>query len=195
MALNNFSSWTVSVLRLGRGLGVRQVTTQPEKRLVLYEFEACPYCRKVREVLSELDLDYHCIPCARGSKHRAEVAARGGAAMFPYLVDPNTEVAMYQSEDIITYLCETYGKGRSVLGKLSAPLNISTAALSSMVRPKGRVVSDFAAQRPDPEQPLLLWGFEASPYCRKARERLNELDLPYVCHNVAKRGSRRQALV
>ena len=35
---------------------------------------------------------------------------RGGKAQFPYLVDPNTGVEMYESLDIIDYLFETYGQ-------------------------------------------------------------------------------------
>ena len=30
---------------------------RPQVRLKLYEFEACPFCRKVREALCALDLD------------------------------------------------------------------------------------------------------------------------------------------
>jgi glutathione S-transferase len=44
-------------------------------------------------------------------------------------------------------------------------------------------------------QPLELWSFEASPYCRLVRETLCELEIPYVLHNVAKRSPRRAAFV
>ena len=44
------------------------------------------------------------------------------------------------------------------------------------------------AARPNkhPAKPLELWSFEASPYCRIARETLCELEIPYILHNVAK---------
>ena len=35
-------------------------------------------------------------------------------------------------------------------------------------------------------QPLHLWSFESSPYSRLVRERLCELELPYVLHNLGK---------
>ena len=46
-----------------------------------------------------------------------------------------------------------------------------------------------------PEQPLELWSFEASPYCRIAREALCDLELPYLLHNVAKGSPSRPAFV
>lgn len=36
------------------------------KPLLLYEFEACPFCRKVREAITILDLDVIFYPCPRG---------------------------------------------------------------------------------------------------------------------------------
>ncbi len=46
-----------------------------------------------------------------------------------------------------------------------------------------------------PERPLELWSFEASPYCRIAREALSELEIPYLLHNVAKKSPSRKAFV
>jgi len=46
-----------------------------------------------------------------------------------------------------------------------------------------------------PAQPLELWSYESSPYCRLVREVLCELELPYVLHNVAKGSPRRDAFV
>ena len=46
-----------------------------------------------------------------------------------------------------------------------------------------------------PAQPLELWSFEASPYCRLVRECLCTLELPYLLHNVAKGSAGRDAFV
>lgn len=35
----------------------------------------------------------------------------GGQSQFPYMVDPNTKTSMYESDDIISYLFESYGEG------------------------------------------------------------------------------------
>jgi len=44
-----------------------------------------------------------------------------------------------------------------------------------------------------PKEPLELWSFEASPFCRIAREALCTLELPYRLHNVAKGSPGREA--
>jgi glutathione S-transferase len=46
-----------------------------------------------------------------------------------------------------------------------------------------------------PEQPLELYSFEGSPYCRIVRETLSSLEIPYVLHNVAKDSPSRAAFV
>ena len=101
------------VLRFGLGVftGDGREGKRPEKLLELYEFEACPFCRKVREGLTAYDLDALVYPCPRGSRYRDVVVARGGKAMFPFLVDPNTGKEMYESSEILRYLADTYGKG------------------------------------------------------------------------------------
>jgi glutathione S-transferase len=185
-----------------RGLHVRVPdSTDPEKTLELYEFESCPYCRKVRDTLSEMDLNYLCHPCARGSRNRLVVMELGGKQQFPFLVDPNTGRQMYESEDIITYLAETYGSGRSAMSQALSPLNTASSMLASAVRPRGGRVTEgvsgaSAGSGPArPEKVLELYSFEGSPYCRKVREALNMLDLTFLVHNVAKGSRRRPELV
>jgi len=193
-SLNNLHSLASSVLRGTRGLfATDEVATMPGLRLELYEYEACPFCRKVREVLSELDLEYVSRPAARGSFRRAAVMERGGRMMVPYLVDPNTGTELYESEDIIDYLHRTYGRGRSSLSGALSPLNTVTAAAASMIRPYGRRVTQ--ARSAELPELIELYNFEASPYCRKVREALSELDIAYVVHNVAKRSRRRPELI
>ena len=168
---------------------------QPDRPLELYEFESCPYCKKVREVFSELDLEYVSRPCGRGSNNRDDVVRRGGQAMFPYMVDPNTGSELYESEDIITYLRDTYGDVRSGLSKVLAPLNTATAVVASATRPIGGRARAEAGGRAQPAAMLELYSFEASPYCRKVREKLTELNLDCLVHNVAKHSARRPDLV
>ena len=105
------TSFAVTVARLGAGMGVESVGPRPEKPLELYEFEGCPFCRKVREALSALDLDAVVYPCPKnGPRFRPDVERRGGKAQFPYFVDPNAGVAMYESDDIVRYLEDTYAR-------------------------------------------------------------------------------------
>lgn len=191
--LEDAHSTAVSVARYGRGWFAKGGTRQPVEPLVLYEFEACPFCRKVREAFSELDLVYVSHPCARGSASRPELEARGGKQLFPYLIDPNTGTELYESEDIITYLHDTYGNGRGTIDSALSPLNTLTAATAGFLRP-GR--GGRTPGRPEqPAERLVLYNFEASPYCRKVRETLAELDLVHEARNVAKRGVRRPELI
>ena len=46
----------------------------------------------------------------QGSAGRAAFVARSGKMMVPYLVDPNRDVAMFESADIIAYLNRTYAE-------------------------------------------------------------------------------------
>lgn len=193
-------SWAASSFRGLRGLIVvphnRDHPPRPQQPLELYEFEECPFCRKVREVMTELDLSYIDRTCAKGATaNRSTVEQRGGKMQFPYLVDPNTDTELYESEDIITYLAEHYGPGRKWLGRLTAPANTGLAMAASMVRPRGRRVRSGLEQREPPNQLLVLYNMEASPYCRKVRETLNELNLDYRVENVGKASPRRSELV
>ena len=123
---------------------------RPETPLILYEYEASPFCRKVREAALLLDIPLELRPCPgaragfaselkertgrmtvpvstprrqqfRGgpsprSAPRARVRRlrtatsyyRPPTALSQYLVDPNAAVEMFESEDIIEYLLDTY---------------------------------------------------------------------------------------
>lgn len=187
------TSFAASVMFGAAGMRVQVSGPQPEKTLELYEFEGCPFCRKVRVALSEMDLDAMIFPCPKsGPRFREEVRRRGGKAQFPYLVDPNTGDAMYESDDIVRHLADRYREGRIPLSVRLGPLSTTLSSLSSLPR-----VARGSFHRPAraPEKPLELYSFEASPYCRIAREALCELELPYLLHNVAKGSPRRPDFV
>ena len=106
--VNLASSTLATALRSGVGISARPAAVKPAKLLQLYEFEACPYCRIVREALTELDLDAMIYPCPKGgTRFRPRAAVLGGKTQFPLLVDPNSGVTMYESLDIIAYLFDT----------------------------------------------------------------------------------------
>ena len=191
------SSTMASVLRLGAGWKARPVGRQPAKLLELYEFEACPFCRRLREAMSEYDLDAMVYPCPRGgTRFRPKALALGGKEQFPFLVDPNATGGtdgtpwMYESADIVAYLRRTYDGPPAPMWL--GPLGLASGGMASAVRGgRGRV----ARPSRHPARPLELWSFEASPYSRLVREVLCELELPYVLHNVAKGSPRREAFV
>jgi glutathione S-transferase len=198
--LDDFHSLATSVLRYGRGYIVRPIARRspprPAHALELFDQAACPYCRKVREVLSELDLVYIQRSSPRGARTGGRPFVRDkGKQQFPFLVDANAGVEMYESEDIITHLLETYGRGRSWVGRPVSPLNTASSVVASAVRPIGSTVREGSEERAAPTELLELWSFEASPYCRKVREVLCSLNLDCRVHNVAKLSTRRPELV
>jgi glutathione S-transferase len=187
------TSFAASVARGGSGMTVGTLGPRPARRLELYEFESCPFCRKVREALSILDLEAMIYPCPKGGpRFRELVRTRGGKALFPWLVDPNTGREMYESDDIVRYLFTTYGDGQVPFALGFWPVDFTTNAVASAFRLGGGL--RYRAAR-EPKAPLELWSFEASPFCRIAREALCELELPYLLHNVAKDSAKRDAFV
>ena len=88
----------------------RSVQDAPRLPLELYALEGCGHCRRVRETLTELDLDYLHRSCPFGSdRNRAGLRERGGKAQVPYLIDPNTGTELYESRAIVEYLERRYG--------------------------------------------------------------------------------------
>lgn len=173
-----------SGVALMRGIASDPVARVPEKPLELFEMEGCPYCRLVREHLSRLSLDVLIRPCPReGLRFRPLAREIGGREQFPFLVDPNTGVALYESADIVEYLHATYGGGApaSRTKRLLVELPGSFAASALRV---GRGLRRRAARAP--ELPLELWAFEGSPFARPVRERLCEFEIPYLLHSIGR---------
>ena len=112
--------------------------------------------------------------------------------MFPYLVDPNTGREMYESGEIVRYLFDRYGDGRVPTLLALGPVTDLNSVLAGLARPG---LGGFYRDAEQPAEPLELYSFEASPFCRIVRERLCALELPYVLRNVAKGSPRRESFV
>ena len=187
------ASVATSLLRVGSGLQVGRLGRRPERVLELYEFENCPYCRKVREALSVLDLEADVRPCPKnGPRYREEATKRGGKAQFPYLIDPNAGLELYESDQIVRHLFDRYGDGPVPLPLAVPVLRDVSSILSGLAR--AGYGSHYRRAR-QPEQALELYSFEASPFSRLVREALCTLELPYRLHNVARRSPSRPAFV
>jgi glutathione S-transferase len=187
------TSLAATLARGAAGLSVGTLGKRPEKPLEVYEFESCPYCRKVREALTILDLEAWIFPCPKGGpRFREHVKRVGGKAQFPYLNDPNTGKALYESDEIVRYLFAEYGDGQVPTALSAGALTTATSSLASAFR-----LGQGTTYRPSraPEDPLELWSFEASPFCRIAREALCSLEIPYKLHNVGKNSPGRDAFV
>ena len=180
-----------STLGFWRGTHIREDGLSREGKeqlqaLQLYDMEGCPFCRLVREALTELDLDVVIYPCPKGGQRfRSRVLALGGKEQFPFLVDPNTGRSMYESRDIVEYLFRQYGEGKTPGIWRLFTLNKASAIAANIVRMGAGV---FARPSKRPDLMLELYAFESSPYAKPVRERLCELEIPYLLHNMGKSG-------
>ena len=94
---------------------VLNTCNRPEKPVILYEYEASPFCRKVREACSMLDLvvEYRPCPGARFGWSDSMSSVTEGLRTVPFMIDPNAELdseankGMFESDDIISYLFDT----------------------------------------------------------------------------------------
>lgn len=80
---------------------------QPDQMLEVYQFEGCPFCSKVRQKLTDLGIDF--IARQVNSDDRSRVKEVSGQTNVPVLKDPNTDIVMPESDDIVDYLEQHYG--------------------------------------------------------------------------------------
>lgn len=113
--LREGASYVASLIRIGRGMNVSPAAAastgkvpRPEKPLVLYSYEGNQFCRLVREVLTELDIVYELRSAGKGSLRRDELSETSGGTKCPYMLDPNKDMAVAESADIIRYLYRNY---------------------------------------------------------------------------------------
>ena len=79
-----------------------------EAPIEFWAYEGSPFCMIVKETLAELGIPYVQRSCARGSPKRQQLLELRGHFQAPYIEDPNTGVAMFESSAIIEYLKSNY---------------------------------------------------------------------------------------
>jgi glutathione S-transferase len=172
------SSLVATINEQGRGIQASAAGRQPDELLELYDMEGCPFCRIVREALTDLDLDAMIYPCPKnGIRYRPLMERLGGRQQYPFLMDPNTDTALYESADIVEYLYREYGSKPAPRAWLLRSVRTAASFAASALR-AGRGVQALESRAVS--QPLELFSFEASPFARLVRETLTELELPYI---------------
>ena len=68
-----------------------------------YILKTCPYCKKVIEFMDENNIKYSLKDVADSDKYN-ELIKIGGKSQVPFLVDNNSNVKLYESDEIIDYL-------------------------------------------------------------------------------------------
>jgi len=156
---------------------VRPVTN--EAMPVLYEFEACPWCRVAREAISEAGLSLLVRPCPKGGmRFRPKVEEMGGKSQFPYWLQDENAAGMYESGAIAKLMRETYNAPRPLLHWLG-PVNGILSSYAAIVRLGfGRNAKPAKPQAGR----LEFYGSEASPSARLVKEALCSLEREYIWH-------------
>ena len=91
---------------------VRPAATQTRvdqdcKNLMLYQFQTCPFCIKVRQEICRLSLNIERVDAQKEGQHRDDLVRGAGKAKVPCLkiTDPaGNSQWMYESGEIIAYL-------------------------------------------------------------------------------------------
>jgi len=178
---------------------------RPKEPLILYEYDASPYCKRVREFINLLDLTVEYRPCpgARQGKFSDELYEKTGRRTVPYLYDPNKDQGLFESNDQIEYLLANYGPvdtstyDRKALWPITFEgFSIFTNTLCAVLlgMPGGQRQLNA---RPDNEDmlPIELWGYECSPFVRNTREKLGTLCLPHKMISCSRGSANRDKMV
>jgi glutaredoxin len=208
------TAYIASWLRLWTGSEVAggiEKAPRPKQILALFEYEANPQCKKVREVLSVLDLDCLVYPCPRPtiihrdlvpqSRFRDRVVKDIGSYQLPYLYDEGAGKRVIGGDQIVDYLWENYshpGAAKPFLYSPYVPHIVNEILLwtSICLRPALRKTGAMQtpSRFPSDGKPLKFWSFESCPSCRLVRETLSTLELPYILYNSAKGSQKLQDL-
>ncbi|WP_027338828.1 glutathione S-transferase family protein [Halonatronum saccharophilum] len=73
----------------------------------LYQFETCPFCKKVRDKLESMGLDYEKVEVPRDRGKRTDIKELSGQIKVPVIQDSDGTV-VNDSAKIIEYLEENY---------------------------------------------------------------------------------------
>jgi glutathione S-transferase len=171
-------------MRSWRGSTSSKKTKLPNQPLQLFDQEAHPACRLVREAITELNLDTMIYPVPEnGTRHRDRLKELSGDTTIPFLYDPNSGQKLTGIDAIVSYLFGQYRGTDAPAALLGSTRNLASSRLASKVRfGAGRC----ARPSTPPESYLTLYSFESSPYSRLARETLCELEIPYLLVNLGK---------
>ena len=105
------------VLRLGTGVFAIDKKTlagcnRPTKNIIIYEYEASPFCRKVREACAILDLTVEYRPCPGARTGFSDEMAKrtGGRRTVPYLECMQDKAICLANNSCVRVKCNLFGR-------------------------------------------------------------------------------------
>lgn len=106
-------NWVFSPRTVARAPEQQAVIDEQTSALRLYQYEACPFCVKVRRAMRRNSLNIATRDVKRSDTAREELLAGGGLLKVPCLrIDEPGQASrwMYESSDIIAYLEGRFAK-------------------------------------------------------------------------------------
>jgi glutaredoxin len=76
--------------------------------LIIFQKDSCPYCKKVRDFMSDHDIEYTSVKSETGSASREILRKIGEKDQVPFLMDTSRGVMMYESDEIIEHVQKHY---------------------------------------------------------------------------------------
>ena len=145
-----------------------------------------------------LDLAFECRPCPYGGYRHRTLAAKLqnvplGEEILPFLHDSRSNVCVIGAEDVLNYLYDVY-----LDGSAPSPLVANQGTADIAVRSRSTEFSSISHSMMPckyPMKPLELWAYEASPFCSLVREKLCEMELPYILRPCSRGSPRRTELM
>lgn len=99
-------NWIFSPKGIHRTASAQQEVDGKTAGFSLYQYEACPFCVKVRREIKRNSLNIEIRDAKRNEQFKQELTEKGGQLKVPCLkiVENGTERWMYESSDIIQFL-------------------------------------------------------------------------------------------
>lgn len=80
-----------------------------DTNIVLYQAEWCPYCKRVRDVMTDMLLDYKVVNVPHDHSERTVVKELFGVTGIPSMMDGEVKIAD-DDDAIIAYLKSSYAR-------------------------------------------------------------------------------------
>ena len=104
-------NWLFTPRGIVRDAQAQANVDQQTRSLTLYQYEACPFCVKVRRAMKRQSLNIQTRDVKRSNSAREELVTGGGNLKVPCLRIDNGDSGvqwMYESSDIVAYLGQRF---------------------------------------------------------------------------------------